>query len=376
MKTKILLAAVGALLIALVALRVAGAAASQEQAEAVRPPLVPVAKVARGEVAQRVSLTGTVRARNAVEVHPEAAGRVEEIQAKVGDVVRAGQVLATLKHDEIAWQDRAAQAAAQVARASLSGARLEHQRTKELHARDAAPLAQLEAAGVRLALAEAQLAQAEAAAGLARQQLQNARIRSPIAGVVTRRAVDVGAQVGPQAPAFTVEDLRALKVETAVDAEDWARLAMGAYVEVAVDARPGEVFEGRVALRSQSLDPATRRAPVEIEVASASGKLVPGMFARALVDAGRAPGELVVPREAVVQGPDGAVVWRIANGRAEAVKARLGASDNRSAVVLGGLAEGEVVAVAGQDSLSHGGPAEAAVPSRTASVAQPSLGAN
>lgn len=381
MKTKLVIGIAAALLLALVAMRVAAVtgASRASAAEAARPPLVPAVKLSRGEVEQSVVVTGSIRARNAVVVHPELAGRIESVGARLGDRVRAGQVLATLEHDEIAWQAKAAHAAVDLAKANLAGARLEHARTKALHEGGAAAAAQLDAASVRLALAEAQLAQAEAAAGLADEHVRNARIESPISGVVARRSVEVGAQVGPQAEAFSVEDVSALKLESAVDAAEWSRLLPGADAEVTVDARPGEKFRGKVSARAPSLDPATRRATIEIEIENGSGKLLPGMFARAAVAAGRAESAVILPREALVEAEGGAVVWRLAGGKAEAVRPRLGASDGRRIAVVAGLEEGDVVATAGQASLAHGAQAQAALAAegaRTASVDARSAAAN
>lgn len=286
MKTKIALGVLAALLLLLVAFRITAVSASAAPAAAPPPrPAPPAASepLAGESPAERVVLTGSIRARNAVEVRPEISGRIEAVHARIGDAVRAGQLLATLEHAELAWQEKAARAAVEIARANLAGARLEHARTRELHEGGAAAPAQLDAAGVRLALAEAQLAQAEAAAGLAAEGVRNARLVSPIAGVVTRRPVDVGAQVGPQSVAFAVEDLSSLRLESAVEASAWTHLAVGTPVEVTVDARPGQRFRGEVTVRSRSLDPATRRAPVEIELAPGGDGLLPGMFARATV---------------------------------------------------------------------------------------------
>lgn len=372
MKTKIAIAVAGSLFLLLVGARVVASVGSKKSAEtAPVAPLVPAVKVARGEIAERVLLTGSIRPRHEVEIHPDLAGRIAAVHARVGDRVRAGQLLATVEHDQMAWQARGARAAVEIARANLAGATLEHDRTRQLHEGGAAAPAQLDAARVRLELARAQLAQAEAAAGLAERQVQNARMVSPIAGTVTRRPVDLGSQVGPQTPAFAVEDLSALKLESAVDGADWARLAPGAAAEVTVDALPGDLFRGRVTIRSPSLDPATRRAAIEIEVENASGRLLPGMFARAAVAAGRVEGALVAPRQAFVDGPGGPVAWRLAGGRAEAVKVRLGASDGRSVVVLEGLAEGDLVATAGQGSLSNGAPAQAVESVLTAAASAP-----
>ncbi len=130
MKKKIAIGAAAGSLLLLVAVRVVAAVGSHQRAAEGQapPPLVPAVRVARGEIAERVLLTGSIRPRNAVEVHPELAGRIAEVHAKVGDRVRAGQLLATIGHEEIAWQARGARAAVEVARANLAGASVEHGR--------------------------------------------------------------------------------------------------------------------------------------------------------------------------------------------------------------------------------------------------------
>ncbi|HYG68770.1 MAG TPA: efflux RND transporter periplasmic adaptor subunit, partial [Anaeromyxobacteraceae bacterium] len=181
---------------------------------------------------------------------------------------------------------------------------------------------------------------------------------TPIGGTVTRRPVDVGARVDSGKVAFTVHDLSALKLVTGVEAADWARLAPGGAATVTSDALPGETFPARVTLLAPALDPATRRAEVELEV-DGRGRLIPGLFARAELAAGGVKDALVVPREAVVDAPGGAVVWRVQGGKAEALRPRLGASDGKHVVVLDGLAEGDVVVTSGQGSLVHEGAADA-----------------
>jgi RND family efflux transporter MFP subunit len=364
MKSKIVLLLLALGLVALVAVRVASV-----RRAAVKPPereaeaaLVTSARIVRADVPERASLTGTVRARNDADVLSKVTGRLESVHASVGDRVKAGQLLAVVEHEELAWAARQAEAAVRVAKATADGAKLELDRTQALFGGGAATSAQLDAARVKRELSLAQVAQAEAAAGLSRQNLANARVVAPFAGAVTRRPVNVGAQVGLQTVLFTLQDVAALKLETSVDAGAFARLARGKPAEVTVDARPGEVFAGKVSLLSPALDAQTRRAAVEIEIDNASGLLLPNMFAHAEVTFGVARGALVVPREALLESPGGAIAYRLRGGRAEAVHPRLGGGDAARAVVLAGLAEGDEVATSGLAALSDGAPVRVAPP--------------
>jgi RND family efflux transporter MFP subunit len=324
--------------------------------------LIRVATVARADIAERVAFTGTVRPKNEVDVFPKVAGRIETLAADVGDRVRAGEVIATIEHKEIAWQAKAAQAALEVARANLSGAKLEWNRTQALHKGGAAPQAQLDAAKMRHDLAEAQTAQAEAAAGLALQQLENSRITAPFSGTLTRRPVNIGSQVGPHSVWFTLQDVASLKLEASVDASSFVRLARGAQAQVSVDVLPGELFPGRVALLSPTLDSQTRRAQVQIEIDNTRGKLMPNMFASASVVVGHLQGVLVLPKEAILEAAGGPVAYRVMGGHVESVKPRLGASDGDRVVIAEGLSEGDDVAVTSLGNLADGAAVKVATP--------------
>lgn len=372
MKTRIALVLTAAALVAIVAVRVAAV-----RRAAVKPPeraeeaaLVTSARVARADLPERIALTGSVRPRNEVEIQPKVAARVEAVHAEVGDRVRKGQLLATLEHEDLAWQARQADAAVAIARAGLDGAKLDFERTRTLSEGGAASPAQLDAMRVKLDLGRAQLAQAEASAGLAHQRLEDARLVSPIAGTVTRRPVNVGAQVTTSTSLFTVQDVAALKLETSVEAAAFARLAPGQAAEVAVDARPGEVFRGSVRLLSPALDPQTRRAAVELEIENPQGRLLPHMFAHAEVVVSTVRGGLVVPREALLDAAGGPIAFRLRDGRAERVQPRLGPGDAARVVVLSGLAQGDEVATSGLAALSDGAKVTVAPRLREASAAR------
>jgi multidrug efflux pump subunit AcrA (membrane-fusion protein) len=86
------------------------------------------------------------------------------------------------------------------------------------------------------------------------------------------------------------------------------------------------------------------------------------MFAHADVTFGVARGALVVPHEALLESPGGAIAYRLRSGRAEAVHPRLGGGDAARAVVLAGLLEGDEVATSGLAALADGAPVRVAPP--------------
>lgn len=384
MKARFFWIAAAVALAALIGMRVT--AAKQAAAEVKdKPPeaaLIRTARVTRGDIDERVSFTGNVRARNEVDVFAKLPGRIEGLHAQVGDHVRAGQLLARVEHKEIGWQakqaeaaveaakagNQAAQATLAVAQAGLEGAKLEFDRTSELAKGGSAPQAALDGARIKLQLAEAQvqqakaqvaatnaqIAQASAASGLMDQQIDNSRIEAPISGVVTKRNVNLGTMAAPQLPAFTIQDTATLKLESTVDPRQYAQLSRGKSATIAVDAFPGESFAGRVDVLAPTLDPQTRRALVEIAIDNGNGRLLPHLFAKADVKVGELAGALLVPHEAILEAPGGAVVFRVKESKVEAIRPKLGPTDGALVAVLEGLNEGDELALTGLGNLSDG----------------------
>ncbi|MBI5549772.1 MAG: efflux RND transporter periplasmic adaptor subunit [Deltaproteobacteria bacterium] len=369
MKARIFWAVLGLVLLGYFGFRVMQVVEKRNQPEKKTSEVAVVrsARVVKADLRDKVSFTGTIRPRNEVDVFPKVGGRIEALPVQIGDKVKAGQLLAVVEHKEIAWQAKASEAAVQLAKANLEGARLNHDRTAALFAGGSATQAMVDQVKVGLALAQAQLAQAEAANGLAQQSLANATLFAPIAGTVIRRPVNLGTNVGPPTVVATLQDVATLKLEAAVDAVAYARLTKGALAEVVVDAFASETFPGKVTLLSPSLDSITRRAALEIEVDNESGKLLPNMFARADVVVGELKDAVAVPRAALFEAGGGAVVFRIKGGRAQMVRPVLGPADKGLVAVFSGLAEGDELAITGQAGLADGAEVKVASEARAES---------
>lgn len=332
-----------------------------------KAPSVAVAVVAKKEMPELVAITGVIRASNEAVVFAKMPGRVTKVLVEVGQAVKEGEQLAVLESVDFAWRVKQAEAQVKAAQAGLSNARVQHkmatsswERAQGLHKKGALSQAdfeqadagqQLAAAGV--AAAEAQTALAEAALGLANQAYADMRITTPIAGIVAKKLVDLGAQTGPGQPAFVVQDQRALKMQGTVPASDVARLVKGAPVRVTVDELPGVVLEGALSSIAPTLEQESRRGAVEVQLAPTAG-LLPYMFGHAEIGFGNKSGVLVVPASAVLPTADGAVVWAVRSGRAVKLKPTLGGRVADEIVITHGLDAGERVIISGDTGIKEG----------------------
>jgi HlyD family secretion protein len=166
--------------------------------------------------------------------------------------------------------------------------------------------AEARAAGDRLALLEAgpragqvetaraQLAEAEAALALAHVKLAETRLEAPMDGVVLSRNLEPGATATPGAPILTLVDSEALWLRAYVPESDLGRVRLGQSAKVTVDSFPGQAFAGRVTEIAPEAEFTPRNVQtqkervnlvfrVKIAVASADGRLKPGMPADAVI---------------------------------------------------------------------------------------------
>jgi RND family efflux transporter MFP subunit len=203
-------------------------------------------------------------------------------------------------------------------------------------------------------LARAQSAQSKARLDELRINLANTNVVSPVNGYVSKRTVDPGAFVSQNAPVVEVVDISTVRMVANVVEKDLKELGVGNATRVEVDAFPGEVFSGRIARVSPVLDPATRTAPIEIEIPNGSGRLKPGMYARVSVTTSTRKEALVVPATSVVDLGGRRGVFTPLNETAVFRALEVGTEQGAIVEVLGGLSDGDTVITTGSSALRDG----------------------
>jgi membrane fusion protein, heavy metal efflux system len=291
-------------------------------------------------------------------VGPLVAGRISKLIAGVGDKVRRGQVIAEIESSEVG-QARADYVSAK-ARSGAADANLSREtdlaekkissvrEREQAHAQSVTEQAGVRAAVMRLraiGLTPGDIVEAEKHDLGGRVQ-----IRSPISGTVIERKVTLGQAVERATDAFKIADTSHVWVSLDLYEKDLARVHVGQEVETRTDARPGELFRGRVAFIVPVIDEATRTAKVRLEFPNPNGALHAGQLvtARIIADTKQAASEvLAVPRSAIEQ-VEGKTVVFVQNGDGfERRNVMLGASGGERVEVRKGLTAGEVVAVDG-----------------------------
>jgi HlyD family secretion protein len=332
------------------------------------PMTVELANAKRIAMLQEIRVVGNLIGEATVAVAPRTAGRLQDISVRLGDRVARGQRIAKIEDFEIVEQVKQAEAAQDVSAATIRQREADLQlaltsveRSRNLFQRQLLPKqtlddneARYQSAIAQLDLARAQNSQSRARLDELRINLANTIIVSPVNGFVSKRSVDPGAFVSQNATIVDVVDISRVRLVVNVVERDLKELQAGDDAQVEVDAYPGERFKGRIARVAPVLDPATRTAPIEIEIANADFRLKPGMYARVGITTDVKKETLVVPINAVADLGGRRGVFQHMNGVAVFRTVELGTENDDVVEVLAGLNDGDQVITTGARALRDG----------------------
>ena len=372
----------------------AGSACSRSRAaasESADVPTVAVAKAARGDIAQSLTIAAEFRPFQEIEVHAKVAGYLKSISVDVGDRVKAGQLLAVLEIPELQDEIKQDEAAVKRANEEIRRAQADVERAQSAHevahlnatrltgvmktrpnlvaqqdideatGRDRVSEAQVSTAEAALAADKEQLEIAKAAQSKTQTLFDYARITAPFTGVITHRYADTGAMIqagtSSQSQAMPVVRLSQndkLRLVIPVPESAVSRIHLGGLVSVAVQSLHKTVT-GAVARFADRLDTDTRTMRVEVDVPNPDLTLVPGMYADATLVLDQVKGAIVAPVLALDRTADGARVFVVGrDGKLEVRTVQLGLESDDRIAVTRGLSDGEMVVVGSRAQLKTG----------------------
>jgi RND family efflux transporter MFP subunit len=350
-----------------------------------------VVTVEKRMLGNTLTIAGEFKPFQDVEVHAKVAGYIRKINVDVGDHVKEGQVLAILEVPELAAELSGADAAVRRYREEIHRAESDVLRAQSSHGATHSAYARLkQASDSRAGLvaqqeiddaqakdleAEAQVSSVEAQLSAVRQQLEvaqanqkqyyalegYARITAPFTGVITARLADTGAliQGGTSAssgamPVVRLAEVSKLRLVLPVPESVAAQIHLGDRVKARIQAL-NQDFEGKVSRFSDSLDRQTRTMETEIDFSNKDGRLIPGMYAEAILSLTQTAKELCIPTEAVARNNNDASVLTVnKQNEVEERHIKLGFEGESFIQVLSGLAEGDRVVI-GSRSQFHSG---------------------
>lgn len=346
------------------ALVFSGASRAADEPKAVhaqRPALtVSTAQPQRTSVPIRLAANGSIAAWQEAIIGAETNGlRLTEVRVNVGDVVKAGQVLATFSPDTVQAEVAQVRASLLEAQATAAEAAANAERARSLQATGALSQQQIQQFTTAEQTAQARVEAARAALNAQQLRLRHTQVLAPDSGVISARTATVGAVVGAGTELFRMVRKGRLEWRAEVTSTELRRIKPGD--KVTVTAASGATAEGTVRMIAPTVDPQTRNGLVYVDLpatvagtGAGSAAILAGMFARGEFALGQSDA-LTVPQEALVVRDGFAYVFVIgADNRVQMRKVNTGRRVADRVEVLSGLDAGVSIAVRGAGFLNDG----------------------
>ena len=258
-----------------------------------------------------LTVTGTVNpdVSRSVPVVSLATGRVTAIHARLGDNVKAGQVLLSIRSDDV--QNGFSDYRKAVRDEVLARTQLE--RAQDLYSHGAIAQADLQVAEDTEDKAKIDVETTQEHLKLLGNDPNNPKgeveVSAPVSGVITDQQVTNAAGVqGLGSTPFTISDLSSVWIICDVYENDLATVHLGDSAEIRLNAYPGQVFKGKVSNIGTILDPNLRTGKVRIEVQN-PGMMRLGMFVTATFRGQRMEMHTEVPASAILHIHDREYVY-------------------------------------------------------------------
>src|SRR3989442_4334937 len=360
----------------------AGAQEKKNNPPATAPREVQVTPAAERTVARTVSGTGTLAADEQVVLGTKVAGRLAEITVDLGTRVKRGQVVGKLDQSDFKLRVEQSEASLQQARvrlglaptgsdehvdpektaivrqarAMLEDARLIRDRSVKLMEMELIARAQLDSVEASLQVAEGRyqdaleevrnrqaiIAQRRSELELARQQLSDTVIYSPLDGAVSLKQASVGEYLLAGTPIATLVRVHPLRLRVPVPEREGAGVRAGHAVTLTVEGDP-TVYRGRVVRLSPIVQEQNRTLMVEAEVPNERGFLRPGSFARVDIMTNVSQPLVTVPASAIIVFAGVEKVLVVRQGRTAEVRVTTGRRLGEDVEIIDGIKRGEAV---------------------------------
>jgi membrane fusion protein (multidrug efflux system) len=322
----------------------------------IRRKNVEVTEVQTRTISYTVLAVGSLKALEDVAVSSKKSGIINQILVKEGDRVKKGQTLVQLDDVYARLQVERAEAGVKQAAATVETYRSIVPRYLKLYESQVIPQQTLDELIMKVKVDEARLDLAKAELNLARQNLLDHRIVSPIEGVVNLKIASLGehVNVAPKDEILKIVQMDPLELEFYVP-ENWAgKVHLGSKLQFTLKAFSEEKFSAALQFISPTADPATRNVKVKAVVPNPHYRLKPGFFAEVTVQTGANPKALAIPESALFSQGGKFFAFVAQNGVAHRKEVETGHRFEGKVEILKGIQEGEQVVTVGHEQLSEG----------------------
>jgi len=316
---------------------IAGCGSNEQKVDSVQKVAVEVDVVETGDITVIKTYSGTLEGAEQSKIYALIPETVVDIPVSEGSCIKKGSPVIILDKNGATSQYNQAYAVYQNAKDN-------YEKMQNLYEQKA--ISEVNFKGVKTAY---EVAKANFIAAKATVELS-----SPINGIVTEIAVNLGQQAPMGIPIATIARTNKMRLTIFIGLREVEKLKVGQSAKILFDS--SDSISAIVAEISQSADPQTRLFRVELQMDNPANVLKPGMYAKALVIVDNIKDALTISNRAIFSEEGISKVYLIKNDTAYVKTIVIGASDGKKTQVISGLSKGQQVVVVGKSSLRDAAP--------------------
>jgi len=291
-------------------------------------------------VSNSIEVPGNLMPFESTELHPEVSGRVVILNVKEGSNVPQGLLLVKLFDGDLQAQLKKLQVQSSISQKTL-------QRQGELLKISGISQQEYDLSGLEVNNLKADMDVIQTA-------IQKTEIHAPFNGRLGLRSISMGAYVTPQTVIATIQQVNKLKLEFTIPEKYTSNVSVGQPVNFTVEGN-NKRYAASVIATESAVAENNRSLRIRAAVTVKDPKLVPGAFAKVLMDFGKDDKALLIPSQAIIPGARNKQVILFKNGVARFVVVGTGVRDSSQVQITSGLSAGDTVVTTGLLSIKPEG---------------------
>ncbi|MBL7816743.1 MAG: efflux RND transporter periplasmic adaptor subunit [Saprospiraceae bacterium] len=283
--------------------------------------------------------TGTVIASEMVDLKPEVAGKIVQLNITEGKPVTKGQLLIKLNDVDL-------QASLKKLQAQLNLAEQSEHRLRKL----------LEVKGISQDEYDAvtnQINNIKADMEFTQAQIAKTELRAPFNGIIGLKSVSLGSYINATSQVATILVLNPVKIDFTIPEKYANTVRVGDNITFSIEGEKDK-FTGKVYATENQIDPVTRTFKIRATASNSGSKLKAGAFVKVDFSLKEINNALMVPTEAIIPILKGQQVFVCKNGTAKAIQVEVGVRNDIKIQVTSGVSVGDTIITSGLMGLKDG----------------------
>ncbi len=308
---------------------------------------------------QAVLASGQVEAIQSANISTRVMGRITNIFVKVGDVVKKGQLLASISDEDIKAKRAQINSSIHEAEASYNAAQKDLDRFNNLYKQQSATAKELDNVTLQYKSAKARVDAAKEMRNEVNAMLSYSSLTAPFSGVVTQKLVEVGSIANPGMPILTIEQTGILQVAASVAESDISNIQVGDIAQMQIKST-GKMFQGKITQLNPSSKFTGGQFIIKISIPETEKKDVySGMFVTVTIPTKKikqhTEENIMIPISAIVNRDELTGIYTVSTNNTALLRwIRLGKTFNDKVEVLSGLSKDEKFIIKSESKLYNG----------------------